>query len=97
VTDKGVRTFIDMRRLSGQKNPVRFALGAYPDMKLAQARNRADEVRQELKAGVHPREKRRWSAASRPAATRTHLLPSPKSSYNSMLKNCVPSVISRSS
>jgi integrase len=58
VTDKGVRTFIVMRRLSGQKNPVRFALGTYPDMKLAQARNRADEVRQELKAGVHPREKR---------------------------------------
>jgi hypothetical protein len=56
VTDKGVRTFIVMRRLSGQKNPARFALGAYPDMKLAHARNRADEVRQELKAGVHPRD-----------------------------------------
>jgi len=57
VTDKGRRTFIVMRRLPGERDPVRCVLGGYPDMTLKEARERADEVRADLKKGIDPREK----------------------------------------
>ena len=68
VTDKGTSTFFVMRWLSGHGKPVRFSLGTYPDMKLKEARERADEVRRDLKTGVHPGEKR--EAARREQARR---------------------------
>jgi integrase len=56
VTDNGVRTFFVLRRLRHGK-PVRVTLGTYPLMKLKDARDRADEVRRDLREGVHPKEK----------------------------------------
>jgi integrase len=57
VTDRGVRTFIVMRRQAGHRNPVRVALGRYPDdLSLSEARDLAGDAKKLLKSGVHPRE-----------------------------------------
>lgn len=57
VTDRGVRTFIVMRRQAGHRNPVRIALGRYPDdLTLGEARDLAGDAKKLLKTGVHPRE-----------------------------------------
>jgi integrase len=57
ITDRGVRTFIVMRRRAGHPNPVRVALGRYPDdLSLAEARDLAGDAKKLLKSGVHPRE-----------------------------------------
>jgi integrase len=57
VTDRGVRTFIVMRRQTGYRNPVRVALGRYPDdLSLGEARDLAGDAKKLLKSGVHPRE-----------------------------------------
>jgi integrase len=57
VTDRGVRTFIVMRRQPGHRNPVRVSLGRYPDdLSLGKARELAGEAKKLLKSGVHPRE-----------------------------------------
>jgi integrase len=57
VTDRGVRTFIVMRRQAGHRNPVRVALGRYPDdLSLGEARDLAGDAKKLLKSGVHPRE-----------------------------------------
>ena len=59
VTDKGVVSFFIMRRLPGKPQPVRVALGRYPDISLARARVLATEALGDLVAGVHPRERER--------------------------------------
>jgi integrase len=57
VTDRGVRTFIVMRRQAGRGNPVRIALGRYPDdLTLGEARDLAADAKKLLKNGGHPRE-----------------------------------------
>jgi integrase len=56
VTENGVRTFFVLRRLRHGK-PVRVTLGTYPLMKLKDARDRADDVRRDLRGGVHPKDK----------------------------------------
>jgi hypothetical protein len=57
VTDRGVRTFIVMRRQAGRRNPVRVSLGKYPDeLSLSEARDLAGDAKKLLKSGVHPRE-----------------------------------------
>jgi integrase len=57
VTDRGVRTFIVMRRQAGHRNPIRVALGRYPDdLSLGEARDKARDAKKLLKTGVHPRE-----------------------------------------
>src|SRR5271156_1902843 len=57
VTDRGVRTFIVMRRQAGHRNPTRVALGRYPDdLSLGEARERAGDTKKLLRSGVHPRE-----------------------------------------
>jgi Arm DNA-binding domain len=50
----GVRgkTFIVMRRMPGQKNPVRRSLGPYPIMTLAEAREAALEALRDIAKGV---------------------------------------------
>jgi integrase len=59
VTDRGVKTFIVMRRQAGHRNPVRVALGRYPDdLSLGEARDLADDAKKLLKNGVHPREQK---------------------------------------
>jgi integrase len=57
VTDRGVRSFVVMRRRPGHKNPDRITLGTYPETKLAEARRKAEAARADLKNGVHPKEK----------------------------------------
>lgn len=55
-------------RLGGKEN--RFAMGAYPDMSMAQARIEAEEARKLVKAGIHPAQQRtldRIQAASEQA------------------------------
>jgi hypothetical protein len=46
-----------MRRQAGHRNPVRIALGRYPDdLSLGEARDLASDAKKLLKSGVHPRE-----------------------------------------
>jgi integrase len=59
VTDRGVKSFVMVRRRPGRKNPDRVTLGTYPDTTLREARELADEARKDLKRGIHPREKER--------------------------------------
>jgi integrase len=59
ITDRGVRTFVLMRRLPGHKNPIRVTLGRYPDMTLAAARDEADGAKQLIKKGTSPREEKK--------------------------------------
>jgi hypothetical protein len=70
-----------MRRMPGKPQPVRVALGRYPDVSLAQARALATTAIGDLVSGIHPREReqRRRSTSfaalteaflSRPAAAR---------------------------
>jgi integrase len=54
VTDKGQRTFILKTRYPGSQNPTRRALGEYPSMSLAEARERASEWRRLIGRGIDP-------------------------------------------
>jgi hypothetical protein len=58
ITSTGAKSFYVVRRRKGEKNgqPITVVLGAYPDMSLAAARARADEVLGHLKKGDDPRE-----------------------------------------
>jgi integrase len=58
ITSTGAKSFFVVRRLKGEKNgqPITVVLGSYPDMSLAAARERADEVLGHLKKGEDPRE-----------------------------------------
>ena len=58
ITSTGAKSFYVVRRRKGEKNgqPITIVLGAYPDMSLAAARDRADEVLRHLKKGDDPRE-----------------------------------------
>jgi integrase len=49
-----VKSFILFRRFPGSKNPVRRTLGAYGDLTLAEAREKAREWNALVKKGVHP-------------------------------------------
>ena len=54
VMPSGVKTFILFRRFPGSRNPVRRALGAYPDTSLAEAREKAREWNAWVKKGIDP-------------------------------------------
>ena len=54
VMPSGIKTFILFRRFPGSKNPARRALGAYPDISLAQAREKAREWNALVKKGIDP-------------------------------------------
>jgi integrase len=72
VTDRGVVSFFVMRRLPGKPQPVRVALGRYPEITLAEARKRATAALGDLVSGVHPRERERaerLAAAKKRAST----------------------------
>ena len=54
IMPSGVKSFILLRRFPGSKNPVRRALGAYPDTSLADARERAREWNALAAKGIDP-------------------------------------------
>lgn len=54
VMGSGERTFVLLARYSRDANPTRRALGSYPAMSLAQAREKAVHWKNQLKAGVDP-------------------------------------------
>jgi integrase len=58
ITSTGAKSFYVVRRRKGEKNgqPITIVLGSYPDMCLADARSRADDLLRDLKKGVDPRE-----------------------------------------
>jgi hypothetical protein len=56
VTDKGKKSFFVFRRPRGSPKAVRLALGPFPVIPLAAARERARAVLLELEAGNNPRE-----------------------------------------
>ena len=59
VTDKHVRTFIFRTRYPGSTNPNRRAIGEYPAMSLADAREKARAWRTLVKQGIDPAEQER--------------------------------------
>lgn len=58
LTSKGAKTFFVARRLKGRgtAQPVSIVLGTYPDISLAEARDRAEDLLRDLKKGIDPRE-----------------------------------------
>jgi integrase len=67
VTEKRTRTFILVTRFPGARNPTRRALGEYPSMPLAEAREKAAEWRKLIKRQIDPKEaeRRERDAAAR--------------------------------
>ena len=65
VMPTGVKTFVLRRRYPGSKQPARRSLGAYGDMSLAQAREKAREWNALVKKGIDPafEERRQRQAA----------------------------------
>jgi integrase len=58
ITSKGAKSFFVVRRVKGRgAAPVSIVLGTYPDMSLAEARERADDLLRDLRKGVDPRER----------------------------------------
>src|SRR5271165_3524938 len=56
VTDKGRRSFVVVRRRSGEASPTWATLGEYPTLGLADARKAAREALAALSEGKAPRE-----------------------------------------
>jgi hypothetical protein len=54
VSEKGARTFMLKTRYPGSDNPTRRALGEYPVISLADAREKAAEWRKLIKRGIDP-------------------------------------------
>jgi integrase len=52
VTDKGHKSFVVVKRVRGTKTPSFHVLGHYPDLKLAEAREKARAVLGELAEGI---------------------------------------------
>jgi integrase len=52
ITDKGHRSFVVVKRVRGTKTPSFHLLGHYPDLKLAEAREKARAVLGELAEGI---------------------------------------------
>jgi integrase len=57
ITSGGAKSFFVVRRAKGQPDPVTIVLGRYPDVSLAEARDRAEDLLRDLKKGVDPRER----------------------------------------
>src|SRR5262249_15396078 len=54
VTEKGAKTFMLVTRYPGSSNPARRALGAYGEITLEQARNKARSWLELVSRGVDP-------------------------------------------
>jgi hypothetical protein len=55
VSDKGQRTFVLIARYPGSNNPTRRALGEYPALSLADARDKARHWRELIRRGIDPK------------------------------------------
>jgi integrase len=55
VSDKGQRTFVLIARFPGSNNPTRRALGEYPTLSLADARDKARQWRELIRKGIDPK------------------------------------------
>jgi integrase len=55
VSDKGQRTFVLIARYPGSDNPTRRALGEYPTLSLADARDKARHWRELIRRGIDPK------------------------------------------
>jgi integrase len=58
VSDKGLRTFIVMKRRRGSAHPARFKIGRYPVLKLSEARDAARIAINDLDEGRAPAERK---------------------------------------
>jgi integrase len=59
VSPHGTRSFVLVVRYSGSKHPSRRSLGIYPEVTLAEAREKAREWRALVKRGIDPKEEER--------------------------------------
>jgi integrase len=57
VTSHAAISFYVCRRIKGQKQPLETLIGRYPDVSLADARDKADDATRHMKKGVDPRER----------------------------------------
>ena len=57
VTDGGQKSFVLVTRYPGSASPAPRAIGDYPLMDLAKARDIAREIKDDIKNGVDPRDK----------------------------------------
>ena len=66
ATSKGAKSWKVIRRVKGKgkEQPLSITLGSYPDVSLAEARSRADDVLRDMRTGIDPRQK---AAAERKA------------------------------
>jgi hypothetical protein len=71
VSPKGAKVFRFRYRIHGREKLI--SLGAYPDVKLAEAREKRSEMRRLVAKGIDPSEKRQ--AEKRPRPTRSRPLP----------------------
>jgi hypothetical protein len=53
---KNVKSFIVVCRQKGYRRPIKITIGRYDDWSLAEAREKANEVRRDLRRGINPRE-----------------------------------------
>jgi integrase len=69
VTAKGARSWAFRFRDPLSRAPLRVTIGPYPDVSLSAARERADELRSMVAAGVNPIEHKRKERADAPTRT----------------------------
>jgi hypothetical protein len=69
VTNNGVRSWAFRFRDPTTRRPLRATIGAYPDVTLSAARERADEMRGIVAAGVNPIESKRREKTDAPNRT----------------------------
>jgi integrase len=79
ITDKGARSFVVIKRMRGERNPIKFTVAPYPadapiadrHKAISDARDKAKEILTEIAAGRDPRlardERRRGEEAARRA------------------------------
>jgi integrase len=71
VTDRGVKTFVVVKRIKGKNAPITHVIGTYPTMSLSTARIQAKQAIEMIASGVVPREvmRREMEAEKGRAAT----------------------------
>src|SRR5262249_33728623 len=73
VTAGGVKSWSFRFRAPVTGKPARFSIGQYPEVSLADARNRADELRRGVAKGENPIERKRQERSEAPKKTFQYL------------------------
>jgi integrase len=70
ITEKGAKSFQVMRRVKGEKRPVKVTLGRFDqgDLTLAEARARAQALKKDMRDGINPVQVRREEKVAKQAA-----------------------------